>query len=103
MTDPLALIVLVAAGDAANPTTIAMARATGDALSGASVEVRETPAEPTDADALAVERQSNVETVIELIWSDAEHRHVTLRVHLVTSHRWVERSIGFMSSDPASE
>ena len=103
MTDPLALIVLVAAGDAANPTTIAMARATGDALSGAPVEVRETPAEPTDADALAVERQSNVDAVIELIWNDVERRHVTLRVHLAASHRWVERSIGFMSSDPAPE
>ncbi len=104
MTDPLTLIVvLVAAGEAANPTTTAMARATGDALSGAPVEVRETPATPTDADALAVEQQSHADAVIELIWNDVDRRHVTLRVHLATSRRWVERSLGFMPSDPAAE
>ncbi len=103
MTDPVTLILLVAAGEGSNPTTVAMAHATGDALSGAPVEVRETPAEPTDADALAVERESHADAVIELIWNDADRRRVTLRVHLPTSHRWVERSIGFMPSDPASE
>ncbi|HEX4628751.1 MAG TPA: hypothetical protein VH137_08170, partial [Gemmatimonadales bacterium] len=103
MTDPLALIVLVAAGEASNPTTIAMARATGDALGGVPVEVREIPGQPTDADALAAEKQSRADAVVELIWEDAERRRVTLRVHLVASQRWVERSIGFMPSDPAAE
>jgi hypothetical protein len=103
MTDPLTLIVLVAAGEGANPTTTAMVRATCDALSGAPVEMRETLAEPTDAEALAAEQQSHADAVIELIWNDVDRRHVTLRVHLATSRRWVERSIGFMPSDPAAE
>jgi hypothetical protein len=103
MTDPVTLIVLVAAGEAANPTTAAMVRATGDALGGAPVEVRETPGVPTDADALAMETESRASAVIELIWTDANQRQVILRVHLATGRRWVERSIGFMPSDPAGE
>src|SRR5579872_5208993 len=103
MADPVTLVILVAAGEAAAPGTTAMAQGARDAFSGASAEVRETRGVPTDADATAVEDESHPDAVAELLWRDADHRRATLRVHLRRSWRWIERSFTFGASDPAAE
>jgi hypothetical protein len=103
MTDPVTLVVLVAAGGAANPATVAMARAAREALSAVSVDVRETSGEPSDDDALATERRSHAAAVVELTWNDTDRLRATLRVHFAATGRWVQRSMGFTPSDPAAE
>src|SRR5258707_12814606 len=103
MGDPVTLVILLAAGEAASPTASAMAQGARDAFAGTVAEVRETPGAPTDADALAAEGASRPDAVAELVWRDPDHRHATLRVHLRQNHRWIERSFTFAASDPAPE
>jgi hypothetical protein len=103
MVAPVTLIVLVAAGQAASPLTIAMAQATHDAFAGAVTDTRETRAMPTDADALLAEASSHPDAVAQVLWEDSRHRHAILRMHFARSQRWVERSFDFLASDPAVE
>lgn len=103
MVAPVTLIVLVAAGQAASPLTIAMAQATHDAFAGAVTDTRETRATPTDADALLAEAISHPDAVAQVLWEDSRHRHAILRMHFARSQRWVERSFEFSPSDPAIE
>jgi hypothetical protein len=103
MMDPVTLVVLVAAGGAANPATVAMARAAREALSAVSVDVRETSGEPSDDDALATEQRSHAAAVVELTWNDTDRLRATLRVYFAATGRWVQRSMGFTPSDPAAE
>jgi len=102
VSDPITLILLVAAGEAASPQTRAMAKATRDALGGASVEILETR-DPSDDKALALEQEAHASAIVELSWTGAAHRRATLRVHLMQSARWVERSFGFGANDAPSE
>ncbi|MGO9832926.1 MAG: hypothetical protein ACLP1X_01790 [Polyangiaceae bacterium] len=103
MGDAVTLIVLVAAGAAGDPTTVAMTGATRDALGGASVEVRETRGPPDDEAALAVEASSHAEAIVELRWADARHGQATLRLHIAAGGRWIERVIRFKPSDAYAE
>src|ERR1035438_10436632 len=103
MVDPVTLIVLVAAGEVAGPTASAMVRATHDALGGATVDVRETRGQPTDEAALAAEGTFHPDAVVELIWDEVDRRRVTLRVHMVRTQRWLERSMTYLASDPIAE
>jgi hypothetical protein len=102
VADPITLIVLVAVGDAASPQTRAMAKATRDALGGASVEILEAR-DPSVDEALALERAAHASATVEVTWSGVAHRRATLRVHLARTARWVERSFGFGANDAASE
>ncbi len=103
MADPLTLVILLAAGEAASPTASAMAQGARDAFAGVVAEVQESPTVPTDADALTVEGESHPDAVAELVWHDVDRRHATLRVHLRQGRRWIERSFVFGASDPAVE
>jgi hypothetical protein len=106
MADAATLIVLVAAGEAADATTRAMAKATREALGPAAhVVVRETTGEPGDADVAAVERAENPDAVVELSWigvRESHHRQASVRVHLRTG-RWVDRWITFRPTDADGE
>jgi hypothetical protein len=104
MADPLTILLFVATGEGADATTRAMARATREALGpGASVEVRETPTGLTEDAALIAEQLGHVDAVVDLTWTDPNHRNATLRVHVARTGRWVGRSIGFMPSDASTE
>ncbi|HEV3191402.1 MAG TPA: hypothetical protein VGY54_12930, partial [Polyangiaceae bacterium] len=104
MPAPVTLIVLVAAGSGSNPTTRTMAATTRDALgSSARVVVRETRSEPSDVEALAVERSDHADAIVELSWGDPQGRQAKLRMHVARSGRWIDRSIGFRPSDADSE
>ncbi len=106
MADAATLIVLVAAAEATDPTTHAMARATRDALGPtARVIVRETPGDPGDADAIAAERAENADAVVELSWvasREGRHRQASVRVHL-RGGRWIDRWITFRPTDADAE
>ena len=105
MTDPLVIVLLVGAGGAVDPTTsrtaAAMVRTLGPDY---RVEVREVGAgEPGDADALAVEQRARATAVVELTWTDVNHRQALLRAHIGKTGRWVERTVGFRAVDADSE
>jgi hypothetical protein len=104
MNGPAALIVLVGAGESADPTTLAMDRATRVALDDVALEIHEshTPT-PSDEEALAVEKATHSVAIVELRWTDGSHRKATLRIHLANEARWVERAIAFKPSDAFAE
>ena len=104
MADAATLVVLVAAGAARDPTTVAMTAAARDALGGAAVEVRETRVLPNDEAALAAEANVHAEAVVEVGWADGRHRQATLRLHIATAGgRWIERVVRFKPSDAYAE
>jgi hypothetical protein len=105
MTDPLVIVLLVGAGGAVDPTTSRTAAAMVRTL-GADyrVDVREVgAATPGDADALAVEQRVHATAVIELTWTDENHRQAVLRAHIAKTGRWVERTVGFRTADAPIE
>jgi hypothetical protein len=104
MGGPLTVVVMVAAGGAAEPTTLAIERAAGEALGRtARVVVREAMGAPTDGEALAAASEANEGAVVEVTWSDRGHRVAVLRVHLAGRRRWMGRTLGFGAADADSE
>ncbi len=104
MGAPLTVVVLVAAGGASDPTTLAIERAASEALGRAGrVVVREAMGAPTDGEALAVGAEANEAAVVEVSWSDRAHRVATLRVHLAGRRRWTGRTLGFGVADVDAE
>jgi hypothetical protein len=104
MGDPLTVVVLVAAGGAAEPTTLALERAASEALGHAArVVVHEAMGAPTDGEALAAASEENEAAVVEMTWSDRGHRVATLRAHLPGRRRWTSRTLGFSAVDADAE
>jgi hypothetical protein len=104
MGDPLSVVILVAAGGAADPATLAIERAASEALGRtARIVVRESMGTPTDGEALAVGSEEGERAAVEVIWADGAHRLAMLRVHLAGSGRWIDRAIGFGAGDADSE
>ena len=104
MAGALTLIIFVASGDSDDSTSRSMLRATRSALGAQShVELREARDPASDTQALAAEQRSHVDAVVEVTWTEGEHRQATLRVHMARSDRWVDRSIGFHASDVDAE
>jgi hypothetical protein len=104
MGGPLTVVVLVAAGGTAEPTTLAIERAASEALGhSARVVVREAMGAPTDGEALALGSEANEGAVVEVTWGDRAHRLAMLRVHLAGHRRWMDRAIGFSAADADAE
>jgi hypothetical protein len=105
MADPLTLILLVAAGESGDATTRGIADATQDALGSESrVLVRESEGgAPDDAQALATERSSRANAVVELCWVAPRHRRATLRMHVASTGSWIERHFAFRRADADAE
>jgi hypothetical protein len=104
MGGPLSVVVLVAAGGAAEPATLAIERAASEALGRtARVVVREAMGAPTDGEALTLGSEANEGAVVEVTWSDRAHRVAMLRVHLAGRRRWMDRTIGFGVADADAE
>jgi len=104
MGDPFTVVILVAAGGAADPTTYAIERAASEALGrSARVLVHESMGAPTDGEALAASPATGQSAIVEVTWGDGGHRVAVLRVHLAGSERWLDRTIGFGASDADSE
>jgi hypothetical protein len=104
MGAPLTIVILVAAGGASEPATLAIERATSEALGrDARVIVRESTGPPSDGEALAVAEEANGGAVVEVAWGERGHRVATLRLHLAGRPRWTDRTIGFRAADADSE
>jgi hypothetical protein len=104
MGGPLTVVVLVAAGGASEPTTLAIERAASEALGHAArVVVREAMGAPSDGEALAIGSEANEAAVVEVTWSDRAHHVATLRVHLAGRRRWLGRTLGFGAADVDAE
>jgi hypothetical protein len=104
MGDPFTVVILVAAGGAADPTTYAIERAASEALGrSAGVLVHESMGAPTDSEALAASPATGRSAIVEVTWADGGHRVAVLRVHLAGGERWLDRTIGFGASDADSE
>src|SRR5579872_2394910 len=105
MNGPAVLVILVGAGEASDPTTAAMDRATRTALTEpTTVEVRESRASaPSDDEAIAIERSAHPIAIVELRWTEPTHRKAILRVHIAEEARWVNRTIPFRATDAFAE
>jgi hypothetical protein len=101
---PSILLIVIAAGEASDPTMRTVAATAQEALgTHARVLVRESAGAPSDADALAAEQSEGADVTVELSWTAARHQRALLRMHVVRTGRWIERVIGFASSDVDSE
>jgi hypothetical protein len=104
MSGPLTLVILVAAGQGSDTTTEGVVRAAREALGGdAHVEVRETRAAPTDADAVDVQSSTASDAIAEVRWTDARHDHAALLVLVTHTGRRVRRAIAFHAWDAPLE
>jgi hypothetical protein len=96
----IALVVIVASGQAQDATTLALADAAHTAA-GAKVIVEEGAPIP-DAEALAITARDHAEVVAVVSW-DGDHSGVTVHLHRAGDARWLDRAVGFQSSDAPSE
>jgi hypothetical protein len=103
MADPLAIVILIAAGESRDMTSAASAAIRRTLGADTRVEVRESAEAPNDSDALSVEKQSRADAVIELTWTDPERRMAAIRAHDAKAGKWITRWVGFASVDPGSD
>ncbi len=100
MASSIALVVIVAAGQAHDATTTALAEAARTAA-GTKVVVEEG-APITDEDALAIATRDHADVVAIISW-DADHSSATVHVHREGETRWLDRAVGFRDADAATE
>jgi len=104
VADPLTLILLVFAGEAADPVTRGIAAAARSALGpDARVVVRGCAGPPSDQQALDVEASEHADGVVELRWSQPHHREAALRMHVAGTNAWIDRRIDFRRADADAE
>jgi hypothetical protein len=101
---PMLFTLLVAAGEADAPATQAMIEALREAVGGEIVaSVRETPGPLSDDELLELERASGSGAVATVNWAGDLRLQARVRLHLRASGRWVERDLGFATTDDPRE
>jgi len=102
---PLIVVVLVAVGDAHDPSVVSMTTSAEEALGpDAIVVVRETEATPNDKDALALGDALHADALVEVTWPDADRRRALLHVHASKgAAAWSDREIDFAANDATPE
>jgi hypothetical protein len=105
MSAPLIVVVLVAVGDAHDPSVVSMTTSAEEALGpDAIVVVRETPSTPSDGDALALGGALHADALVEVSWPDADRRRALLHVHpSKDAATWSDREIDFAPNDATPE
>jgi hypothetical protein len=94
------VLVLVALGEAADPSTQALASAAEEGLgSGAIVVVREAPTETLEAHSSSEQTAEllHADAVATIAWTDSTHAHVS--VFSEQDHSWQDRSVAFAAAD----
>jgi hypothetical protein len=94
------VLVLVALGGAADPSTQALASAAEEGLgSGAIVVVREAPAETLEVHSSSEQTAEllHADAVATVAWIDSAHAHVS--VFSEQDHSWQDRSVAFAAAD----
>jgi hypothetical protein len=103
MPGAAALIILVAAGEAHDPATVALVSSVAETV-GAAVSLRVEEARVVnDAEALRVERDLHAVAVATVVWRDPVHLDATVRLHVARSGAWTRRTISFTSEDATAE
>jgi hypothetical protein len=101
---PVVILLIVARGEAADPTTLGAVRATHELLGDElQVEVREVDAPLSDDVALELGNRLGAGAVIELSWESREHARARIHFHVEPRTGWNDRVIGFMAGDDPSE
>ncbi len=104
MSSSLTLLVLVTAGASADPSTTALLRAARQALGAdANVVLQEYDRTPTDEELSARASAAHAGAVAEVQWLDADRRRATIHAHVDPQGRWIDRQIGFQTSDAPTE
>jgi hypothetical protein len=100
----LVILLLVARGETADPTTLGAVRATHELLGQElRVEVREFDTPPADDRALELGNGLGAAAIIELSWDSPEHKQARVHFHLEPHPGWNDRVIGFMAADDMVE
>lgn len=103
MPHPAIVVILVAATEAHDPTTVAMTRATRDALGpDAVVIVQESSATPTTAEAATIGTKVHADAVAALTWTLADRRSAHIAV-VLPDGRIVDRDLTFTANDADAE
>jgi len=102
MSAAVLVAVLVAAGEAQAPATVAIQAAAAEVLGAGSVVVRES-ATPSDSEVLRVEEQLQAAAVVALRWSDTVSAYVHVRIHVAREDRWIDREMAFLAADTMPE
>jgi len=98
--------ILIAVGEVSSPTqatTDAMSGAVAEALGPATSLVLRTSRDPSDEEALAVERELGAAAVARVVWDGPDQTVGVLRAHLHSSDRWFERRVSFSRADSRAE
>lgn len=93
---------MVAAGDAGDPTSVAMMQTAQRALDpNATVLAIETQSPPTDISAESIGRAQHADAIVIVSWSP-NHDHARLRVR-TSAGTWADREIAFKEADAPEE
>lgn len=104
MSSSLTLLVLVSAGASADPSTTALLRAARQALGAdANVVLQEFDRTPTDDELSARAAAAHAGAIAEVLWLDADRRRASIHAHVDPQNRWIDRQIGFQTSDAPTE
>jgi hypothetical protein len=104
MASAFIVVLLVATGEAADPSTTLVAKTTQDSLDeNAIVVVRELdPNRLTNTEASRVGDALDAGVVVVIAWQDG-HRNAVIRVRRDRRRDWVERTLTFVDADPTAE
>ncbi len=96
------VLVLVALGEAADPSTQALTSAAEEGLgSDAIVLVREAPTDALETHAAAEQTAAllHADAAVTVSWSDATHTRAHVSVFSEQDHSWQDRSVAFAAVD----
>lgn len=104
MSEPLVLVILLAAGPA-DPTADAMMGATRKALGPEAIVLADFSMPVTDGDALQLATKVGARAVARVTWADAAQLSAHLHVHVAPAPatEWADDDLTFQRRDAASE
>jgi hypothetical protein len=104
VTDPAIVLVLLLAGDAADPATQAILPAARRPLGEDTVLlVQQSETTPSDDQAIALARQVHALSAVSLAWEDPAHSRIRLHVFLVEGPRRYDYELAFDPHDDPAE
>jgi hypothetical protein len=104
MANPAIVVILVAAADAHDPSTVALTRAAREALGpDAVVAVHEVETVPGPADAAAIGAKLHADAVASVTWTLADRRRAHIRVVITTDGHALDRDLDFSPGDADAE
>jgi hypothetical protein len=98
---PVLLLLLVATGQGQDPATVALIATLEESI-GTQLTVRVVEStDPSDADALRLQREQHANAVAVVTWRDPEHLGAEVRMR--TAAGWYRRTIAFKPQDASAE